>query len=661
MTIKLGTLCVAIGLPLGAATAACQGASSQNTGGPLRIYPPADSLRADPNGFLFNPSWLGNSESTPPNIEVRCNFRAGTGHLERRVLFRTHTDCLSDEERHLLTINETSAALNFGVACASSAKTGKIRGHVNWFPITATGQLVWHSYLKGFTDHDVNIDFATPLPNAATATNSPLKRHGDKRGYHLEFYDWETLQRLRDPGSSFWHRLRIAMHHKKTARDLVDDRFAIVTGLYGVDAVHRFHAELHPVFAMAVLVDSATIPGRTTFREQWAIMLRNLGTEGDCAQGTLPLLIPAAPGATLQDFIFDLGSWHNAGPATLRLGPSWSSHPGFLPTGFLTRDSSDRFDHVYLKFTHPRPIPGGKDFTFLGTIYVDWSNRPPGDWRNRFSQWVPKPDKHQKDTATIKVDHLLSREPLESGDIELEAERDVPSLPAGVAGSKALATQAPDFLSYIAPQDLRAETVAVIKRVVATPTRTPPWPLADTVGTFCTGATKSDVICLSAKRWMVGINFVQSLGVTAMLGGNLFPHALAREGEGLTEYLNYVNVFGWRAEIRQDRVIKQTENDPLIRSPRSQREGVSFHLSPYLSPNNFRFTENVVMTPFTRLDGGFGWLAHEKGHFVGGWGVGIDADFWGREIILERTWIVHQGGFAGQWVTTLGFMHPFRR
>src|SRR5439155_13202526 len=135
----------------------------------LRLYARRDLPRPfDPNGFLWNPGWLSRPVG-PPDIERDCRFRAATGHLEERTLFTSRGPCLSGDERRLVTLNEAVSTLGLGLVCATNSQLGHVRGHVNWFPITVTGQLRWDSYSKGLgADNDITLQLVPPETNALT-------------------------------------------------------------------------------------------------------------------------------------------------------------------------------------------------------------------------------------------------------------------------------------------------------------------------------------------------------------------------------------------------------------------------------------------------------------------------------------------------------------
>ena len=358
----------------------------------------------DPNGFLFNPRWLNGAQY--PDIDDLCAFRTHSEDLDRETVWVEHPHCLSRQERHVLSVNGAAGMASFGFECVTSNLTGKIHGHVNWFPVTVSGRLRWHGFSAGAGDHDVNIDLAPKLADTGEApsalTSGNVSKHGGSPAYHLEFYREETLGRLpqffkdsNPPGSqpNWWQSLAAAVPGDEAVlRKIVDNRFAIVTGLFGLDAVHNFQAELHPVYTMAVLIRSTQNTLPRAHDEVWAIMVRNRGTEGDCASGTIPMFTPRSSDNN-QHYAFDLGARIGADSAQVSADGIWASAP---PVGDSAQEQvvlSDsgikegpkvrwsvraRFVQnraLYVDVVHPRATPDSSDFLLLGTILVRWYGR----------------------------------------------------------------------------------------------------------------------------------------------------------------------------------------------------------------------------------------------------------------------------------------------
>jgi len=360
---------VGCGLP-----AAVRNSAAQLT---LVSRPSADSL--DMNGFLLDPRWVEN-DSAFPDVEERCRFRVGSNSAGARMLRIGRYGCSSQLD--VLTINEATDPVLLGIACASNDELGLVRGHVNWFPITVSGRLYWKSYEGGaIKDHDVTMWLVGPTGSPLTRGNSsPFGRHGPK-AFELEFNLDETIGRLPARAPGYWSRLRSAiLSASDSAGRLLDGRPAIVTGLFGVDGIHQFQAELHPVYAMAVLLSSRYSDGRTL--QEWALMVRDRGNEGECASGVLPMYSRFTPGSVAQmTYTLDLG-WL-VGASSVTVEPNGEDH--FYATDTLskirTSQSAPRFQivsgkHVLISIAYARPTHTNDDVLVLGDFSITWAGAP---------------------------------------------------------------------------------------------------------------------------------------------------------------------------------------------------------------------------------------------------------------------------------------------
>ncbi|MEP7001674.1 MAG: hypothetical protein ABI969_14400, partial [bacterium] len=463
----------------------------------------APTIALDPNGFLKNPRWYRNGAQVDlPNIEAQCRFRVATGHLDRRSLVVTTPNCLSENERRIVTLDEASPTLGLGAVCVTGGKTGNVRGHVNWFPVTVTGQIHWDSFAGGIQDHDVNFDLIPQTDHALTTGNSVLPALGGRRAYHIESYFEETFDRIGATGGEFWPEVKADITDPAAARDLIDDRFAIVTGLYGLDAVHGFQAELHPAFMMSILLDASRAGDRA--HEQWAVMVRNMGSEGDCAGGTHAL---ATADTTLhtQRLIIDLGVAPAAAgqPGALprvTLGPNWVSDLGFRPTARIATDGHDGRKHLYLDFVHPRPILGELDFLFLGQVSIDWSNVSASAWQERLDAWRPRDSSAPPKLGTIHYKSAPERLRASAELVEKTKYR------KGVPGETVLRHDRRDLHHFTADVELSVGELPT--PVVSAQVRSSAsWPLAEAVRFGCTSGGDTDPICRSNKRWTLGAGY----------------------------------------------------------------------------------------------------------------------------------------------------------
>ena len=614
--------------------------SAQREVDTLRLYSRHDAApRRDPNGFLLNPTWL-NAPPRPPDINKECRFRVTTGNLEERTLVTTRGHCLSADERSLVTLDEPASALGLGLVCSSNSLIGDVRGHINWFPVTATGQLGWVDFSGGLgEDNDLTFSFSTPEPNAVTSGNS--SGIGGRAAYHIEFYYYETLTHLDDTLSpsrsgrlSWWHALNDSLENSAAMRRLVNGRLAVVTGLFGLDGVHDFQAELHPVFAMSVLIDTArTETGK--LREQWAVMVRNRGNEGDCSIGALPMVT-----ATDRDqtFVIDLRSWANAGAPRVYLGPSWITDPRHSPR--VRADS----EHVYIGFTYPRADGDGPDFLFLGTIFLEWSSDGSGPAVSRFRSWLPagapalKLQAITRESSAVRIARRAPRFlPGRPGGGVLQATRERNSLrPLQLGRLDNPRQQQLDPIEAIwhPDPDIRAE-------------RTDPQLIPKRIIRAC---PPTDPVCHRAARAIVGASLGPPIDIFG--GYYVFAHALPalKHLGGLGDFLSG---FGYRLEVRRDRFRRDCDTTCTPRNI----DGPSLRISAVLAPNSMRLGTIGTVTTYFIWGGGVSWAHAEPAHYT--WGIGVGGQIntpllsglFAEFLNYGRT-----GGFLNHWTFNFGYM-----
>lgn len=615
--------------------------------GPLRLYAAADSARLDrdPNGFLLNPGWLGTDTISPPNIEKRCRFRVLVGHLETRRLLTTEGGCLSDEERRLVSLNEVRPSLGMGSVCVTGSKTGALQGHINWFPVTVTGLLRWNSFSKDPGDHDINIDLIPPARSAVTRGNKKFSEYSQQRGYHTESYFDEILLHL-NQSDGFWAALKGAHENDTSAAKLVSKRFAIVTGIFGLDGVHGYHAELHPVYAMSVLVDTAWM-APNTLREEWAIMFRNTGSEGDCAEGTVPLLATATD-SLQQDFIIDIGRVVGQGrPKVARsIGSTTDTRSGVL-TAWVDDSVPADTSHLYLKFHHPRPRPGEPGYMFAGTIIVEWSGANRATWgARRFGGLIPEAN------FGVKIERVPDRNSL------------VRTPEAG----------------------LTAIEFAEMKRFGGVHVyNAAPWQLPSKVETAeCTskGRHKGEHLCYGTTRWVIGGSTRGTESAfLPMVAHYRFPHH--RYDEETSAWVTVKNIFwtfGSRTDVRMERFVARSgTRDAAAAAPTrcwpeslyeatTARCGVSLRWSPFLAPSKVRLSERIAFIPYTISNLGVSWINRPKALWyhgfqgTSGWGIGLLIQPGSHDIFFEtqrmKRW---DSTYESRWAGTVGYMLPFWR
>jgi hypothetical protein len=638
---------------LAVATASVTVTVGQSQSGTLRLYSSSDTVPLDVNGFLLNPRWL-NSPGQPPNIERLCRFRVISGHLDDRRLVATGPDpCLSEDERHVVTLNETPETLAFGLVCSSNTQTGEVRGHINWFPVTVTGQVRWRGFSGGVgEDYDLSLDLAPPAPNATTSGNDRAKELGNQPVYELELYKRETLDSLPSVADSvpvselsWWHLLKRSLNDTKQMERLVNGRFAIVTGVFGLDGIHDFQAELHPVLAMAVLL-SAGPTGGGAFREEWAVMLRNRGNEGECAIGRLPLN-PTRD--SLQTFFVDLGVWDRAGTPQVRLGPSWGWGTS------VPRVKRDR-EHLYIAFTQTRPDPASSPSLFLGTLIVEWPAQGSGGQLARLEPWRP-PHAPPLTVERLKPDSLV-------GQIRQTAMELLP----GLSGSRVLGDTSIRDTSAARRSRLPAVQLepldsawAVRRRTEATLAHLVSPPVTD----FCDQERDFDnPACTSKFRLIGGVTNTPS--VARSWGGFGSAYWLPR-GLGFMKHVPLVGEglygLGWRLDVRPDRFAESCRTTCSGATVR----GFSVRGSGQFAPNRLALWRFGTLTPYFVFGAGAFWPENRRVN--GTWNVGFGGEFQTiaptvfpvfRTIFAELQNYLSGGGLQSHWSVNFGTVISLR-
>jgi hypothetical protein len=153
--------------------------------------------------------------------------------------------------------------------CHVGGMSGTLHGHANWGMATYRGKTSWSGW--GFDgDSDMSL-----RPDDDEGPHSILTSGNDADGIEIEFASYETLKSFK---TKWWTGLRDQIENG--APDL-DGWEAVVTGLVGLDNEHGSHAELHPVFALAMRHPA---DADSTGDEIWEIFARNWGNEGFCSQ-----------------------------------------------------------------------------------------------------------------------------------------------------------------------------------------------------------------------------------------------------------------------------------------------------------------------------------------------------------------------------------------
>jgi len=147
--------------------------------------------------------------------------------------------------------------------------------HVNWGAVTIEGILKWSSHSSPGSDDDYNFYLFPENGKGATTANGTTVQ--GIRGIQLEFDSDETIDHFHTP---WWNAFHSAVDNNDSlAHKMADGKYAIVTGLWGLDCAHDCQSEMHPVWAMAIQTEK-----KDTW-EEWAIFARNWGNEGYCGSG----------------------------------------------------------------------------------------------------------------------------------------------------------------------------------------------------------------------------------------------------------------------------------------------------------------------------------------------------------------------------------------
>lgn len=309
--------------------------------------------QTDMNGIPFRPKWFWQlSHAGVPDPAQKCFYI---------VLASNPISCTT---QHVGTDDATSCTLPF-----AGQKTNGISGHVNWQAATYDGELFWDSKSASYEDDDYNFTLRYFNNDVSGLTPPNLEPSG---GGHsgLEFDSDETVDQWGkdiNDRTYFWPRFRAAVDSSDSlTKSLVDGRYAIVTGLLGLDMSHSGGSELHPVYAMAIRIDS----GRGF--EDWAMFVRDWGDEGWCSSHQWFLNLAG------NRYTFAL-PWQSTGLPTPTI-PVPTAH-------FLTTDTSGQAEgpdltyvpgqKVLVSFTLPRinPVffPELQNYPAIwGVLHLDW-------------------------------------------------------------------------------------------------------------------------------------------------------------------------------------------------------------------------------------------------------------------------------------------------
>jgi hypothetical protein len=280
----------------------------------------------DDNGLRLNPQWRGQSAApnTLPSLgPYYSNWCGGTASTQP-----WESPCTSQPT----TVDNTSLSKSIldWLGNATGIHPGSCgTGHHNWMPVTYTGQVFWESHSPSDSDDDYNIRLIPPavgadgnhVPYGAGVTEQELlvypptseviDRSGNIKIWPathdmyssnlgvptagIEFDSDETVDHFT---TGWWTRFHSAVDdfgndagvsfdcykgNPKACTStsalfrMISGKFAIVSGLMGMDTAHGIYPEIHPAFAMAIRVNDDPSD------ETWEIFVRRSGDEGWCS------------------------------------------------------------------------------------------------------------------------------------------------------------------------------------------------------------------------------------------------------------------------------------------------------------------------------------------------------------------------------------------
>lgn len=236
--------------------------------------------RPDANSFPLSPRW----ETDAPQRAIDPKTQCG------------------DPPAHCTTVSVTEDKRVRGwPLCRETWTSKKVVGHWNWQPAAVTysisesngpaAGLAFDEWNAWPMDDDYDLSMAVPWPAALT--------NGNKDGVlNLEFEASETVDHFT---TRWWSELTKKIRETPWTRRPIA-RTATVIGLLGLDRVHNYATELHPVYGLAALVETKR-QGSSQVVQHWALFGRNWGGEGECASmahdlpgDSIALDLPGIPG-----------------------------------------------------------------------------------------------------------------------------------------------------------------------------------------------------------------------------------------------------------------------------------------------------------------------------------------------------------------------------
>jgi hypothetical protein len=181
---------------------------------------------------------------------------------------------------------------------------------------------------------------------------------------HLEMDRRETFDLFRSP---WWADLGSALADNEGAgRGLVDGHAAVALGLFGLDGVHEYVSELHPVYAMAILREPERQAGET-----WEVFARHSAmNEGACSRHPHPL-----QGMSDDTLKLDI-PWHpNAMRAVVDSAVFPSPRAGALYVGMQMAEN--RLAAVFVLPTSTQMVDDESERSMIdGALFIRWMMKP---------------------------------------------------------------------------------------------------------------------------------------------------------------------------------------------------------------------------------------------------------------------------------------------
>jgi hypothetical protein len=259
----------------------------------------------DVNNFLLNPQWGWQTHNpvTGGATPKRENFPDSID--DKRCGDPCFRDCVGTKQAP----PTWDGPLPFACVMCNLAQKRPHRelGHINWLTTTYTGRICFHNC--SYPDMDYTFSLLPDGAAGLTRWNHPSRPENKEvpRAFHIEFDSRETVNRFKSPiWTDFGAKASPCVAkdvgvpgkgnscHFEEARKMIEQRRAVVVGLFGLDSEHDIYSELHPVYAMAI----ETNPSKDD--NTWIIFARNTGGEGACSvcdhplecgqDGTLPVI-----------------------------------------------------------------------------------------------------------------------------------------------------------------------------------------------------------------------------------------------------------------------------------------------------------------------------------------------------------------------------------